>query len=120
MFIVKHKFDKNYIINDYKFRNYLKPYRTVILPSHCEDILIQKRIPYIIKNASKIIIGYKIKTIDGNFTFPVLDRNSWCVRFKLSKQILYETKKKYLYNNTKLPIDIINLILTYLFPLIDF
>ena len=54
MFIVKHQFDKNYIINDYKFRSYLKPFRTVVLPAHCEDILIEKRIPYIIKNASTI------------------------------------------------------------------
>ena len=117
MFIVKHQFDKNYIINDYKFRSYLKPFRTV-LPSHCEDILIEKRIPYIIKNASKIIIGYRIKTISGNVTFPVLDRNSWWRRVILSKKIIYTVIKKILYNNTKLPDDIIYLILTFLSPVV--
>ena len=118
MFIVKHEFDKKYIINDYKFRSYLKPFRSVVLPSHCEDILIQKRIPYILKNASKIIIGYKIKTIDGVITFPVLDRNTWWTRMILSKEIIYKVIKKILYNNTSLPSEIICLILTYRFHLV--
>ena len=61
MFIFKHELDKKIIVNDIKFKNYLKPYKTLIFPSHCEDILIQKKIPYILKNAAKIIFP------EGNF-----------------------------------------------------
>lgn len=117
MFITKQKIDKFAIINDYNFRRYLKPYKRIIFPAHCENILINKRIPYIIINASKIIIGYKIKTINGDISFPVLDYNIWKNRLILSSELFYAIKKKFLYNNTKLPNELIHLILNYLFPL---
>ena len=119
MFITKQKIDKFAIINDYNFHRYLKPYKRIIFPAHCENILINKRIPYIIKNSSKIIIGYKIKTIAGDVYFPVLDYNIWKKKLILSNELFYTIKKKFLYNNTNLPSELIYQILNYLFPLIS-
>ena len=114
MFITKHKIDKFAIINDYNFRRYLKPYKRIIFPVHCEDILISKRIPYIIKNAGKIIVGYKIKTIDGVLNYPVLDHNTWKKRLLLSNQLTLRVKKNFLHQNTNFPTDVINWILSFL------
>jgi len=115
MFIFKHELDKKIIVNDIKFKNYLKPYKILIFPGHCEDILIQKKIPYILKNAAKIIIGYKIKTISEDCLFPVITTFTWKNRLLLSNEIVYYIKKKFLLNNTYLPTDIISLLLSFLY-----
>ena len=115
MFIFKHELDKKIIVNDIKFKNYLKPYKTLIFPSHCEDILIQKKIPYILKNAAKIIIGYKIKTISEDCLFPVINTFTWKNRLLLSNEIIYYVKKNILLNNTNLPSDVIHFLLSFLY-----
>jgi hypothetical protein len=108
---------------DIKVRNYLnvKKYRKISRHINHEMELIKKRIPYFWMNASTLVTGYIIKTIDGDILIPIIGiRNLRMQRhlhndFFISYNAFVERRRqKWLINavscltiTTKLPTDII-------------
>ena len=107
-FNILYKYKILKLINFYDFK-YISPL--------FENELIKNKIDYSWKNCSKIIIGYKIKTISHNVIYPYLSPN-----FIKKKRILnYNIIKKSLKLNIKIiilsfkhiPKELINLINSY-------
>ena len=111
---------------DIKVRDYLnvKKYRKISRHINHEMELIKKRIPYFWMNASTLVTGYIIKTIDGDILIPIIGiRNLRMQRhlhndFFISYDAFVERRRqKWLINavscltiTTKLPTDIIKYI----------
>jgi len=111
---------------DIKVRDYLnvKKYRKISRHINHEMELIKKRIPYFWMNASTLVTGYIIKTIDGDILKPIIGiRNLRMQRhlhndFFISYDVFVERRRqKWLINavscltiTTKLPTDIIKYI----------
>jgi len=108
---------------DIKVRNYLnvKKYHKIPRYINHELELIKKNIPYFWVNASTLVTGYIIKTIDGDILKPIIGiRNLRMQRhlhneFYISYNVFVERRRrKWLINavscltiTTKLPTDII-------------
>jgi len=108
---------------DIKVRNYLnvKKYHKIPRYINHELELIKKNIPYFWVNASTLVTGYIIKTIDGDILKPIIGiRNLRMQRhlhneFFISYNVFVERRRrKWLINavscltiTTKLPTDII-------------
>tara|TARA_Y100001935_G_scaffold166187_1_gene136868 strand:+ start:1042 stop:1443 length:402 start_codon:yes stop_codon:yes gene_type:complete len=111
---------------DIKVRDYLNVKRYFKSPRFImEEIkLIQKKIPYFWLNASTIVTGYIIETIDGEIYKPVIGIKQLSLKrrihFHLKEEILERIRKKYLFNivcclstKTNLPQDVMKYILKY-------
>ena len=111
---------------DIKVRDYLNVKRYFKSPRFVmEEIgLVQRKIPYFWLNASTIVTGYIIDTIDGEIYKPVigisqLSRNRR-IHIQLKREILERKRKKQLFNaicclstKTYLPQDIMKYILEW-------
>ena len=116
-------------ILDIKVRNYLNIKRFHKSPRHIyiEMDLIQKKIPYFWLNASTLVTGYIIKTIDGDILKPVIgirqlrrQRVLYLEIFDSYNAFLERRRKKYLImalcclsKKTKIPSEVIRYILTW-------
>ena len=116
-------------ILDIKVRNYLNIKRFHKSPRHIyiEMDLIQKKIPYFWLNASTLVTGYIIKTIDGDILKPIIGIKNLRMQrhlhndFFISYDAFVERRRqKWLINavscltiTTKLPTDIIKYILKW-------
>ena len=116
-------------ILDIKVRDYLhiKKYHKISRHINHEMELIKKRIPYFWVNASTLVTGYIIKTIDGDILKPIIGIKNLRVRRRLHNDfyISYDAfverrRQKWLINavscltiTTKLPTDIIKYILKW-------
>ena len=114
---------------DIKVRDYLnvKKYHKISRHINHEMELIKKRIPYFWVNASTLVTGYIIKTIDGDILKPIIGIKNLRVRRRLHNDfyISYDAfverrRQKWLINavscltiTTKLPTDIIKYILKW-------
>ena len=89
---------------DIKVRDYLNVKRFYKSPRFVmEEIgLIQKKIPYFWLNASTIVTGYIIETIDGEIYKPVIGIKQLSLKrrihYHLKEEILERIRKKYLFN----------------------
>lgn len=108
---------------DIKVRNYLnvKKYHKIPRYINHELELIKKNIPYFWLNASTLVTGYIINTIDGDVLKPIIGINNLRMRrhlhhnFLISYDAFVERRRiKWLMNavscltiTTKLPIDVI-------------
>jgi hypothetical protein len=108
---------------DIKVRNYLnvKKYHKIPRYINHELELIKNNIPYFWMNASTLVIGYIINTIDGDILKPIIginnlrDQRHLHHEFFISYDVFVERRrKKWLFNavsclaiKTKLPIDVI-------------
>jgi len=86
--------------------------------------LIQKKVPYFWLNASTIVTGYIIETIDGEIYRPVIGIKQLSLKRRihchLKSEILERKRRKELFNvicclstKTKLPQDVIKYVLKY-------
>ena len=111
---------------DIKVRDYLNVKRFYKSPRFVmEEIkLIQKKIPYFWLNASTIVTGYIIETIDGEIYKPVIGIKQLSLKRRihchLKSEILERKRRKELFNvicclstKTKLPQDVIKYVLKY-------
>ena len=111
---------------DIKVRDYLNVKRFYKSPRFVmEEIkLIQKKIPYFWLNASTIVTGYIIETIDGEIYRPVIGIKQLSLKRRihchLKSEILERKRRKELFNvicclstKTKLPQDVIKYVLKY-------
>tara|TARA_Y100000817_G_scaffold282648_1_gene248088 strand:- start:1231 stop:1632 length:402 start_codon:yes stop_codon:yes gene_type:complete len=111
---------------DIKVRDYLNVKRFYKSPRFVmEEIgLIQKKIPYFWLNASTIVTGYIIETIDGEIYKPVIGIKQLSLKRRihshLKEEILERIRKKHLFNivcclstKTTLPQDVMKYILKY-------
>ena len=107
--------DKYIACLENKIYYYLKPWRRLILPWHCEGLLIEKNIPYIIRNTSKLVVGYKINTAyDQKIIFPVIGFENLKIRLKTKKLIFKKTLFMTILKFTPLHNDIIKIIITFI------
>ena len=116
-------------ILDIKVRNYLNVKRFHKSPRHiCLEMdLIKKKIPYFWLNASTLVTGYIIKTIEGEIVKPVIGIKQLRIQkvlhleiFDNYKAFLERRRKKYLIitlcclsKKTKIPSEVIRYILTW-------
>ena len=111
---------------DIKVRDYLNVKKYFKSPRFImEEIgLIQKNIPYFWLNASTIVTGYIIETIDGEIYRPVIGIKQLSLKrrihYHLKEEILERIRKKHLLNivcclttKTNLPQDVMKYILKY-------
>ena len=111
---------------DIKVRDYLNVKRFYKSPRFVmEEIkLIQKKIPYFWLNASTIVTGYIIETINGEIYKPVIGIKQLSLKQRvhndLKVEILERIRKKHLFNivcclstKTNLPQDVMKYILKY-------
>ena len=111
---------------DIKVRDYLNVKRYYKSPRYIieEVSLIQKKIPYFWLNASTIVTGYIIETIDGEVYKPVIGIKQLSLKqrlhYQLKNKILNKIRKKYLFNlicclstKTNLPQDLIKYLLEW-------
>ena len=111
---------------DIKVRDYLNVKRFYKSPRFVmeEMGLIQKKIPYFWLNASTIVTGYIIETIDGEIYKPVIGIKQLSLKRRihshLKKEILERIRKKHLLNivcclstKTNLHQDVMKYILKY-------
>ena len=111
---------------DIKVRDYLNVKRYYKSPRFImEEIrLIQKKVPYFWLNASTIVTGYIIETIDGEIYRPVIGIKQLSLKRRihchLKSEILERKRRKELFNvicclstKTKLPQDVIKYVLKY-------
>lgn len=111
---------------DIKVRDYLNVKRYYKSPRFImEEIrLIQKKVPYFWLNASTIVTGYIIETIDGEIYRPVIGIKQLSLKRRihchLKSKILERKRRKELFNvicclstKTKLPQDVIKYVLKY-------
>ncbi len=108
---------------DIKVRDYLnvKKYHKISRHINHEMELIKKKIPYFWVNASTLVTGYIIKTIDGDILKPIIginnlrDQRHLHYEFFINYDAFVERRRrKWLMNavscltiTTKLPIDVI-------------
>jgi len=89
---------------DIKVRDYLNVKRFYKSPRFVmeEMGLIQNKIPYFWLNASTIVTGYIIETIDGEIYKPVIGIKQLSLKrrihYHLKEEILERIRKKYLFN----------------------
>jgi hypothetical protein len=111
---------------DIKVRDYLNVKRYYKSPRFImEEVrLIQKKVPYFWLNASTIVTGYIIETIDGEIYRPVIGIKQLSLKRRihchLKSEILERKRRKELFNvicclstKTKLPQDVIKYVLKY-------
>ena len=111
---------------DIKVRDYLNVKRFYKSPRFVmEEIgLIQKKIPYFWLNASTIVTGYIIETIDGEIYKPVIGIKQLSLKRRihshLKEEILERIRKKHLFiivcclsTKTNLPQDVMKYMLEY-------
>ena len=111
---------------DIKVRDYLNVKRFYKSPRFVmEEIgLIQKKIPYFWLNASTIVTGYIIETIDGEIYRPVIGIKQLSLKRRihchLRSEVLERKRRKELFNvicclstKTNLPQDVMKYILKY-------
>jgi len=111
---------------DIKVRDYLNVKRYYKSPRFImEEVrLIQKKVPYFWLNASTIVTGYIIETIDGEIYKPVIGIKQLSLKLRihshLKEEILERKRRKELFNvicclstKTKLPQDVIKYVLKY-------
>jgi len=108
---------------DIKVRNYLnvKKYHKIPRYINHELELIKQNIPYFWLNASTVVTGYIINTIDGDVLKPIIGIKNLSVQRYLHNEFfasynafVERRRKKWLFNavscltiKTKLPIDVI-------------
>ena len=114
---------------DIKVRDYLnvKKYHKIPRYINHELELIKKNIPYFWMNASTLVTGYIINTIDGDVLKPIIGINNLSMQRRLHNDFFvnYDAfverrRKKWLFNavscltiKTQLPIDVIKYILNW-------
>ena len=111
---------------DIKVRDYLNVKRFYKSPRFVmEEIgLIQKKIPYFWLNASTIVTGYIIETIDGEVYKPVIGIKQLSLKRRihshLKEERLERIRKKHLFNivcclstKTNVPQDVMKYMLEY-------
>jgi hypothetical protein len=111
---------------DIKVRDYLNVKRFYKSPRFVmEEIgLVQKKIPYFWLNASTIVTGYIIETIDGEVYKPVIGIKQLSLKRRihshLKEERLERIRKKHLFNivcclstKTNLPQDVMKYMLEY-------
>tara|TARA_B100001063_G_scaffold245953_1_gene283232 strand:- start:1436 stop:1783 length:348 start_codon:yes stop_codon:yes gene_type:complete len=107
--------DKNIVCLENQIYYYLRPWRRLILPWHCEGFLIEKKIPYILRKTSKIIVGYKINTAyNQKIIFPVIGLQNLKIKLKIKKQVIYKTTFRSIIKSTPLPDDVIRIIINFM------
>ena len=107
--------DKNIVCLENQIYYYLRPWRRLILPWHCEGFLIEKKIPYILRKTSKIIVGYKINTAyNQKVIFPVIGFDNLEKKLKIKELVIQKTIFNSIIKSTLLPNDIIKIIITFI------
>ena len=107
--------DKYIACLENKIYYYLKPWRRLILPWHCEGLLIEKNIPYIIRNTSKLVVGYKINTAyNQKVIFPVIGFDNLEKKLKIKELVIQKIIFKSIIKSTPFPNDIIKIIITFI------
>lgn len=110
----KHNFN---ILFKYKILKLINFYDFKYISPLFENDLIKNKIDYSWKNCSKIIIGYKIKTISDYVVYPYLSpkfiKKKRILNYNLIKQSLKFNIKKIILNFKHIPKSIINIINSY-------
>jgi hypothetical protein len=110
----KHNFN---ILYQYKILKLINFYNYKYISPYFENDLIKYKIDYMWEKCSKIIIGYKIKTISDDVIYPYLSSNfikkKRILNYNILKKSLKLNIKKIILNIIYIPKELIILINSY-------